>query len=404
MKKQLTICLTGSVLAISSFAFAGNQQGAFSISPVIGGYTANGIPSTSFKTNLLVGARLGYNFTKAIGIEALFDYSPRDHNVNFYRYGGELLYHFMPDNNFVPYVAAGYAGFNEDKAGIYKKTHGAFDYGIGAKYFLNDSFALRGDVRHVMSYVSGKSFNDVLYTVGAYIPFGGSKPAPKAVEPAPEPPKAAPAPLAPTSNIISSPASITKGESSTLSWSSENTSSCEIQPGIGPVQTKGSMKVTPADNTPYTLVCKGDGGSTTSNTSVAVAAPVVEAAQPKASAAAQRFCSKPAVLAIAFDGNKSDIKPRYAAELKTVGDFLKEFPKAKGEISGHTDSVGSNAFNQKLSQRRADSVKKYIVEKLGIDGIRITAKGYGESKPIATNKTRAGKAKNRRIEANFTCE
>jgi OOP family OmpA-OmpF porin len=125
--------------------------------------------------------------------------------------------------------------------------------------------------------------------------------------------------------------------------------------------------------------------------------------QPKASAAAERFCSKPAVLAIAFDTNKADIKPKYDADLKALADFLAEFPKAKGEISGHTDNVGGKAFNQKLSQRRADSVKKYMVEKFGVDASRITAKGYGLTKPVASNKTKAGKAKNRRIEANFSC-
>jgi OOP family OmpA-OmpF porin len=129
-------------------------------------------------------------------------------------------------------------------------------------------------------------------------------------------------------------------------------------------------------------------------------APVV----PAVTASAERFCSKPAVINIQFDNDKSVIKPQYDAELKAVASFLKEFPAAKGEISGHTDTVGSKAYNEKLSQSRADSVKKYIVDKFGISADRITAKGYGFSKPVASNKTREGKARNRRIEANFTCE
>lgn len=412
MKRQISLCLTGSLLALATVAAAGNQEGTFSLSPVVGGYTANGIPRSKFDTNLLVGARLGYNFTKAIGIEGLFDYSPRDNSTNFYRYGGELLYHFMPDNNFVPYIAAGYAGFNVDK-GTDKKTHGAIDYGIGAKYFLNENFALRADARHVYSQVSNRSFNDALYTVGAYIPFGGSKPAMKPVEPAPvvEAPKAVekPAPVAPTSTLKVTPSSILKGEMATLSWTSQNATKCDIQPGIGAVEPQGSMSITPADNTSYALSCAGDGGSTKSAAMIGVSMPappppVVEVAQPKASAAAERFCSKPAVLAIVFDTNKSDVKPKYDADLKALSDFLTEFPKAKGEISGHTDNVGGKAFNQKLSQRRADSVKKYMVDKFGVDASRITAKGYGLTKPVASNKTKEGKAKNRRIEANFTCE
>jgi OOP family OmpA-OmpF porin len=125
---------------------------------------------------------------------------------------------------------------------------------------------------------------------------------------------------------------------------------------------------------------------------------------PVVSKAAEKFCSKPAIINIQFDTDKSDIKPKYDDELKTVSDFLKEFPKAKGEISGHTDNVGSKAYNDKLSQARANSVKKYLVEKFGISADRIEAKGYGFSKPVASNKTKEGKSQNRRIEANFTCE
>ncbi len=126
--------------------------------------------------------------------------------------------------------------------------------------------------------------------------------------------------------------------------------------------------------------------------------------EPKPTAAAERFCSKPSVLNIQFDTNKSDIKPRYEEDLKVLGAFLQEFPKAKGEISGHTDNVGSKALNEKLSQLRAESVKKYVVEKFGIAPERIDAKGYGFAKPVASNKTKADRALNRRIEANFTCE
>jgi OOP family OmpA-OmpF porin len=132
--------------------------------------------------------------------------------------------------------------------------------------------------------------------------------------------------------------------------------------------------------------------------------PVVVMTIENKAAAAKRFCSKPAVLAINFDTNKTDIKPEYYDELKTVGDFLTYFPKAKGEISGHADTVGTKSHNQTLSQGRADSVRQYIVDTFGTDSARIGTKGYGYSKPVASNKTEAGRAKNRRIEANFTCE
>jgi len=114
-------------------------------------------------------------------------------------------------------------------------------------------------------------------------------------------------------------------------------------------------------------------------------------------------CS-PTVIDIQFDTNKSEIKPQYQDELKTLADFLKEFPNAKGVIEGHTDNVGDKASNMKLSQRRADSVRSYLIKTLGVAPERIKAEGYGPTKPVADNKTKEGKAKNRRIEANFVCE
>ena len=101
---------------------------------------------------------------------------------------------------------------------------------------------------------------------------------------------------------------------------------------------------------------------------------------------------------------KSDIKTKYDADLNKLGTFLKEWPKAKGEISGHTDNVGSDKYNLGLSQRRAASVKQYLVEKFSLAPERLTTEGYGETKPIATNKTKEGRQLNRRIETNFTCD
>jgi OOP family OmpA-OmpF porin len=125
---------------------------------------------------------------------------------------------------------------------------------------------------------------------------------------------------------------------------------------------------------------------------------------PPPTPAAVRFCNKPAILMINFDVDKYNIKPQYHAELKTVGDFLKEFPTSHGDIAGHTDSTHTRAYNQKLSERRANSVKEYIIKNFGIAPERLTSSGYGEDKPIATNKTKAGRAKNRRIVANFVCD
>ena len=83
--------------------------------------------------------------------------------------------------------------------------------------------------------------------------------------------------------------------------------------------------------------------------------------------------------------------------LNQVADALKSSPNIKVRIEGHTDSDGSAAYNLRLSQRRANAVRDYLVEK-GIDPDRLKAVGFGESQPIASNKTRKGKAMNRRVE------
>lgn len=104
-------------------------------------------------------------------------------------------------------------------------------------------------------------------------------------------------------------------------------------------------------------------------------------------------------LKVHFDFDKANIKPEYHKELADFAEFMKQYPGVAVEIDGHTDSVGTDAYNQKLSQRRANSVRDYLVSKLGMNGKLLTAVGFGESKPIASNDTDAGRAQNRRIEA-----
>jgi len=102
-----------------------------------------------------------------------------------------------------------------------------------------------------------------------------------------------------------------------------------------------------------------------------------------------------------FDFDKSNIKPEAAAILDDVAKVMQANPQIKKvRVEGHTDSIGSDAYNLKLSQRRADSVVNYLTTKGGIAASRLEAVGYGESRPIATNATAAGRAKNRRVEFN----
>ena len=100
---------------------------------------------------------------------------------------------------------------------------------------------------------------------------------------------------------------------------------------------------------------------------------------------------------IYFDVNKTAIKPESEVRLNKVLKTLQTYSDITVEISGHTDSDGSDKSNQVLSEGRAESVKKWLVDK-GIERTRITTVGFGEDKPVADNKTKEGKQKNRRIE------
>jgi len=98
-----------------------------------------------------------------------------------------------------------------------------------------------------------------------------------------------------------------------------------------------------------------------------------------------------------FAFNRADLLSQGKADLHAVIPDLEADHDLTLLIEGHTDSVGSDAYNQQLSERRAESVKAYLVSK-GIAESRIETKGYGESQPVASNDTEAGRAKNRRVE------
>jgi len=130
---------------------------------------------------------------------------------------------------------------------------------------------------------------------------------------------------------------------------------------------------------------------------------VVEA-KPQAQAAPVVTPKEPLTirLNIEFDTAKAVIKHIYHNEIKRVADFMKEHPTVKAVIEGHTDNVGKEAANMKLSQRRADAVMQYLVTKFKIDASRLEAVGYGPHRPIATNKTKEGRQHNRRVTAVFS--
>ncbi len=106
-----------------------------------------------------------------------------------------------------------------------------------------------------------------------------------------------------------------------------------------------------------------------------------------------------------FDVNKADLKPAGKSELDALASRIKDGNTQIEQITvtGHTDSAGASGYNRKLSERRAEAVKAYLVSK-GLNGDRIETKGAGDTQPVASNKTAAGRAQNRRVEIDIRAQ
>lgn len=104
---------------------------------------------------------------------------------------------------------------------------------------------------------------------------------------------------------------------------------------------------------------------------------------------------------VLFDYNKADLKPGAQGDIGKLSAFLQENPDRKVIVEGYTDSTGSAAYNQSLSERRANSVRAALVRQ-GVDPTRIVAQGYGKEYPVADNTSNSGRAMNRRVEVTIS--
>jgi OOP family OmpA-OmpF porin len=193
------------------------------------------------------------------------------------------------------------------------------------------------------------------------------------------------------------PATIIMGQCSTLTWSSRNVQNADIDQEVGTVPASGSKRVCPKETTPYTLTATGTGGTVSETATVTVKpAPPPPAAKPVPAPIVVPKAAEDVTLHVNFDSNKYTIRPADLAELQKAVDFAKKNPDAKFHVVGYTDSRGSAKHNQKLSENRAESVKKYLVGE-AIAPEKITSEGKGAADPVGDNKTKDGQFKNRRV-------
>jgi OmpA-OmpF porin, OOP family len=206
--------------------------------------------------------------------------------------------------------------------------------------------------------------------------------------PSPEPIRTPPPAPAPTVSLTAVPNSIDEGKCTTLTWTATNATSVSIDPGVGSVGPSGSKEVCPTSTTRYTITVNGPGGTRSDSANVGVT--------PKKP-------TETLTVRVNFDTNKAVIRKADMAELERLEAFVRKHQACKFDVNGYTDSTGPEDFNQGLSERRAEALKAYIIEKGG-NPDRVTAEGHGESNPVGDNATAEGRFENRRAEVEAYCQ
>ena len=213
-------------------------------------------------------------------------------------------------------------------------------------------------------------------------------------------------------SLTASPKEIEKGGSTTITFSTSGKVKYAVLDGEEVAVTGTTKTVNPTTSTTYSGMVTGLGGTKTCGVTVTVACPPPP---PPTICPSPPACPTPPpppaakvidrlTIHVNFDFDKSDIREADVPELKKAIDFVRKYPGAEVRLEGHTDSKGTEQYNQKLSERRAEAVRQYLIKEGAVDKAMISATGYGELRPIAPNKTPDGKdnpegrAENRRVE------
>ena len=203
------------------------------------------------------------------------------------------------------------------------------------------------------------------------------------------PPSAPPAPPTPTATLAASPDVIQQGQTTTLTWQTQNASDITIN-GLGTVAASGSRSVTPNASTTYTLTAKGPGGTQDASTRVTVNARVASTAPTPSEE--DLFAKN--VRDVQFDYDKADIRGDQTPVANHDAAFLLQHPSIKVVVEGHCDDRGSEEYNLALGTSRAESLKHSLLQQ-GISEDRIKTISYGKEKPFCSQDNDACWQKNR---------
>ncbi|MFY9690716.1 MAG: peptidoglycan-associated lipoprotein Pal [Candidatus Acidiferrales bacterium] len=209
------------------------------------------------------------------------------------------------------------------------------------------------------------------------------------------PPAAAPAPTPqPTVTLNASPASVSPGQTVTLSWSSTNATDLDIEPGIGKVAPQGSTPANPTQTTTYTITATGPGGSATASAQVTVAAANNEAPASSGPPNVSELFEQN-VKDVFFDLDKAELRGDSRDVLTKDAEFLRSYPDVHISIEGHCDERGSTEYNLALGQSRAQASKNYLIS-LGISADRMETVSWGKERPFCTEHSEECWQQNRR--------
>lgn len=412
-----------------------------------------------YRSAPLYSLGIGYNLSSHWAVEGTFGYTwtqkKSDKNFNYNIFNGrvDLLRHFGPDNVFVPYLAVGLGAMVYDAERTREPVNkdGFFDWGLGFKVALGDNVALRVDGRHYILVDNSKfagTDQNFLATGGLEFQFGGGEQTAVSIDQDHDGvidslDRCADTPAGVSVDAFGCPSDadadgvydVDDKCPGTAPGTTVDQTGCPADSDHdGVIDDLDKCPDTPAkvkvdENgcplpAPARLDSDGDGVADDldkcPNTPADV--PVNNLGCPRDSDADGVFdvddkcpgtpagvavdgsgCPVPAPaptsldLSIKFATDKSAVPASAQPELDKAAAFIVAHPGAHVVIEGHTDNIGPAAYNQKLSQRRANSVRKALIQKFGIPADRIVARGYGESRPVGDNATPEGRLANRRV-------
>ena len=195
--------------------------------------------------------------------------------------------------------------------------------------------------------------------------------------------------------LTANPNTITAGQATTLTWSTDFSTDVTIDNGIGKVDPSGSMKVTPTESTTYRLVAKNDTGTqeATARVTVNPAPPPPTTASTGTASDATLFSQNVKDIFFAYDSY--ELSPEAEATIQADAKFLQQHPTITFLIEGHCDERGSIEYNLTLGEYRANAAKQALTQQ-GVSATRIRTISYGKEKPFCNESTEACWQQNRR--------